>query len=199
MENYRKQTDENLIYMLRAGDQEIMDYLLTKYKPMVLKKANALFLIGGETDDLIQEGMIGLFKAIQGFDQSKESSFFHFADICVTRQMYTAVEASQRKKHAPLNSYISFYEPEKEGVTLLEALESGDDLNPENMFISRENMDHRIIEIRKKLSHLEQQVFDFILEGMTYQQIAVAMDKPSKSIDNAIQRIRLKIAKELEV
>ncbi|MFV0465706.1 MAG: sigma-70 family RNA polymerase sigma factor [Lachnospiraceae bacterium] len=193
MPNYQNQRDEELILRLRQGDQEIMDHLLTKYKPLVLKKAKSLFLIGGETEDLIQEGMIGLFQSIQGFDEKKEASFFYFADLCITRQMYTAVEASQRKKHAPLNSYVSLYESKEEGNPLLEYLESDWNTNPETMVIYKENFTSRILEVKKRLSPLEKQVFDYILDGMNYQQIAVEMKKPLKSIDNAIQRIRQKM------
>ena len=108
VDKYRDMTDEQLIANLRAGDKNIMDYILNKYKPLVLSKANAMYLIGGDTDDLIQEGMIGLFKAIRDYRADKESSFFHFAELCITRQIYSAVEASNRKKHVPLNTYVSF-------------------------------------------------------------------------------------------
>ena len=109
---YQGQPDEMLIELLRSGQPELMDYIMEKYKFLVRKRAKAMFLIGGDTDDLIQEGMIGLFKAVESFDQEKESSFYHFAELCITRQMYSAVEASRRKKHAPLNSYISLYDEE---------------------------------------------------------------------------------------
>ena len=109
MEGYQNLSDEELIARLRGGDKKIMDYIMDKYKPLVLGKANAMFLIGGDTDDLIQEGMIGLFKAIRDYREDRESSFFHFAELCITRQLYHAVEASNRKKHVPLNTYISFY------------------------------------------------------------------------------------------
>ena len=109
MDNYRNLSDEELIGALRDGDRRIMDYILNKYKPLVLRKANAMYLIGGDTDDLIQEGMIGLFKAIRDYREEKETSFFHFAELCINRQLYSAVEASNRKKHAPLNTYVSFY------------------------------------------------------------------------------------------
>ena len=108
MKKYRELSDEQLIAALRDGDENIMDYILDKYKPLVLGKANAMYLIGGETDDLIQEGMIGLFKAIRDYRAERETSFFHFAELCINRQLYSAIEASNRKKHAPLNSYVSF-------------------------------------------------------------------------------------------
>lgn len=105
--SYDRLSDEALLRQLRAGDTAIMDYVLDKYKPLVRKKANAMFLIGGDTDDLIQEGMIGLFKAIRDYREEREASFFHFAELCITRQIYSAIEASNRKKHAPLNTYVS--------------------------------------------------------------------------------------------
>ena len=112
MTEYKKLTDEELIRRLRMGETGIIDYLMEKYKNLVRKEANAMYLLGGETDDLIQEGMIGLFKAVQDYDVDQEASFFSFARLCVTRQLYSAIEASNRKKHSPLNSYISLYERE---------------------------------------------------------------------------------------
>lgn len=138
MESYQNLSDEELIQRLRNGDAGIMDYILDKYKPLVRKKANAMFLIGGDTDDLIQEGMIGLFKAIRDYREERESSFFHFAELCITRQIYSAVEASNRKKHAPLNSYVSFYsEMTEEGQPLAEYLESERSDNPEQRIIEQ--------------------------------------------------------------
>ena len=141
MEQYQNLKDEELIEQLRLGDEKIMDFILDKYKPLVRKKANAMYLIGGDTDDLIQEGMIGLFKAIRDFSKEKESSFFHFAELCISRQIYTAVEASNRKKHAPLNTYISLYSGTNEdGVVLADSLMAGLEENPEQMMIDQENM-----------------------------------------------------------
>ena len=107
MDSYNRKTDEELLRRMHNGDKKVIDYLMVKYKNLVRKKAKALFLIGADNDDLIQEGMIGLFKAIRDYQEEKDSSFYHFAEICISRQMYTAMEASQRKKHAPLNSYVS--------------------------------------------------------------------------------------------
>ena len=132
MEQYRNLSDEELIAALRGGEKRLMDYILNKYKPLVLRKANAMYLIGGDTEDLIQEGMIGLFKAIRDYRQEKETSFFHFAELCINRQLYSAVEASNRKKHAPLNSYVSFYSQSgEEGKPLAETLPTDDADNPE--------------------------------------------------------------------
>jgi len=187
-------TDEQLIERLRSGETQIMEYILDKYKPLVRKKANAMYLIGGETDDLIQEGMIGLFKAIRDYDAGRETSFFHFAELCISRQLYNAVEASNRKKHAPLNSYVSFYAgSEEEGQSLLDSLSSGEIGNPEDMIISQENAKQFWKQLRERLSGMEQQVLDEYLSGLNYKQIAQRMGKSPKAIDNALQRIKGKI------
>lgn len=194
MDFYGNFTDEQLIERLRNGETRIMEYILDKYKPLVRKKANAMYLIGGETDDLIQEGMIGLFKAIRDYDAGREASFFHFAELCISRQLYNAVEASNRKKHAPLNSYVSFYAgSEEEGQSLLDSLSSGEIGNPEDMIISQENAEQFWKQLRERLSGMEQQVLDEYLSGLNYKQIAQRMGKSPKAIDNALQRIKGKI------
>ena len=134
-----KMTDEQLIELLREGKTEITDYLMEKYKDMVRKQARAMYLWGGENDDLIQEGMIGLFKAVQDYDVDQEASFFSFARLCVTRQLYSAIEASNRKKHSPLNSYISLYEREDGENSLIDTMESGHETNPEELLVSQEH------------------------------------------------------------
>ena len=192
---YRNQTDEMLIEELRKGQPDIIDYIMEKYKYLVRKRAKAMFLIGGDTDDLIQEGMIGLFKAIRDYRKEKDTSFYHFADLCITRQIYHAVEASQRKKHQPLNSYISLdTELGEEGTdTLLDLLESFENVNPEQLFIDRENARAIQEKLESSLSLLEQQVLGLYLGGMNYRRIAVVLEKEPKAIDNALQRIRGKI------
>lgn len=198
MADYQEMSDEQLIGQLRSGDSGVMDYILDKYKPLVRKKANAVFLIGGETDDLIQEGMIGLFKAVRDYDGGKEASFFSFAELCITRQLYKAVEASNRKKHAPLNTYISFYsETEEEGHSLAETLTTGGMGDPEQMIIDQENLKQFWDGLREHLSPMEQQVLDEYLQGNNYQQIAEHMNKPPKTIDNALQRIKTKVRQEV--
>ncbi|EOT27094.1 RNA polymerase sigma-H factor [Eubacterium sp. 14-2] len=196
---YRNQTDEMLIEELRKGQPDIIDYIMEKYKYLVRKRAKAMFLIGGDTDDLIQEGMIGLFKAIRDYRKEKDTSFYHFADLCITRQIYHAVEASQRKKHQPLNSYISLdTELGEEGTdTLLDLLESFENVNPEQLFIDRENARAIQEKLESSLSLLEQQVLGLYLGGMNYRRIAVVLEKEPKAIDNALQRIRGKFAKIL--
>lgn len=198
MAGYQEMSDEQLIGQLRSGDSGVMDYILDKYKPLVRKKANAVFLIGGETDDLIQEGMIGLFKAVRDYDEGKEASFFSFAELCITRQLYKAVEASNRKKHAPLNTYISFYsETGEEGHSLAETLTTGGMGDPEQMIIDQENLKQFWDGLREHLSPMEQQVLDEYLQGNNYQQIAEHMNKPPKTIDNALQRIKTKVRQEV--
>lgn len=195
MKEYRDFTDEQLIAMLRAGDDKIMDFLMEKYKYLVRKKSNALFLLGGDTDDLIQEGMIGLFKAVRDYDVS-QSSFFHFAELCISRQIYTAIEAAARKKHGPLNSYVSLsHGSEDPGEPSIDETLTVRNLNPEQILIDRENVDLFLKKINGHLSRMERQVLDLYLEGMNYRQIAREIDKPEKSIDNALQRIRGKVQK----
>lgn len=195
MDSYEQYTDEQLIDRLRSGDAKIMDYILDKYKPLVRKKANAMYLIGGDTDDLIQEGMIGLFKAIRDYKEEKESTFFHFAELCISRQIYSAVEASNRKKHAPLNSYISFYsESGEEGKSLADTLTASEMDDPEQLMINQENLVQFLEKVKQKLSDLECEVLDLYLSGLNYQQIAEELEKSPKSIDNALQRIKTKIS-----
>lgn len=193
---YEKYSDEALISILRKeNEMEIMDYLMDKYKNLVKKKAKVLFLIGGDTDDLIQEGMIGLFKAIRDYNEKKDSSFFHFAEICISRQMYTAMEASNRKKHAPLNSYISLSADggTESGESLPEFFEALSDVNPEQIVINKEELEQMRKKVDAALSKMEKEVLAYYLQGMNYTQIAEIMQKPAKSIDNALQRIRNKL------
>lgn len=196
---YHNQTDEMLIEELRGGQPELMDYIMEKYKYLVKKRANAMFLIGGDTDDLVQEGMVGLFKAVRDYKKEKDASFFHFADLCITRQIYHAVEASRRKKHQPLNSYVSLNAGMGEGGadTFLDLLETFENSNPEQLVIDRENVRAIQEKMEQGLSALEQRVLKLYLEGMDYRQIAEALEKEPKAVDNALQRIRGKFAKIL--
>lgn len=193
MNRYEKCSDEELIEELRNGNNELMDFILEKYKPLVRKKTNAMYLIGGENEDLIQEGMIGLFKAVRDFQLDKESSFFTFANLCINRQLYSALEASNRKKHQPLNSYISFSMEEDElGVSLEEVLVN-DSESPEELMIEQEKYVEFQKQLRENLSKMEKEVLNYYLNGHNYIQIGEIMGKSPKSIDNALQRIRQKI------
>lgn len=190
--SYEAFSDEELIEKLRQGEDDITDYILEKYKPLVRKKTNAMYLIGGETEDLIQEGMIGLFKAIRDYKPDKDASFYHFAELCINRQLYSALEASNRKKHQPLNSYISLSEQEHPDAVAAELLvdkESG----PEQTVIEQEVWEEYKKRLAQKLSRMENQVLQYYLDGNHYIQIAEMMGKSPKSIDNALQRIRQKI------
>ena len=190
---YETYSDEELIEALRKGDTEIADYLMEKYKPLVRKKTHAMYLIGGENEDLIQEGMIGLFKAIRDYKEEKETSFFSFAELCISRQLYSALESSNRKKHMPLNTYVSFSNTEGDNGLSLEELLTGQVLSPEQMLIEQEGQKEFASNLKTKLSAMEKKVLYLYLEGNSYTQIGELLNKPPKSIDNSLQRIRSKI------
>lgn len=200
MTDYEKKTDEELIMDFRGGDAAIMDYLLEKYKPMVKKKAKAMYLLGGDSDDLIQEGMIGLFKAVRDYDSAQEASFGTFAQICVTRQLYSAIRASRRKKHLPLNSYISLYDneeiSEEKESELIQIQNIASTNNPEDLVIHKESEDSFMNELEGNLSELERKVLYLHLLGTDYRTIAKLLGKSPKAVDNALQRIKTK-AEEL--
>ena len=195
MKQYDKIKDEELIFRFKQGETEILDYLMEKYKTMVRKKARAMFLIGGDNDDLIQEGMIGLFKAVRDYQPEKEASFQTFARICVDRQIYNAIQNSNRQKHQPLNSYISLSQEDGENEEHLPDMWVE---NPESIIIDQENVRDLEQEITCTLSPMENQVLDYYLDGNGYTEIAKIMGKTPKSIDNALQRIRGKIKEQLE-
>ena len=200
MTDYEKKTDEELIMDFQGGDTAIMDYLLEKYKPMVKKKAKAMYLLGGDSDDLIQEGMIGLFKAVRDYDSAQEASFGTFAQICVTRQLYSAIRASRRKKHLPLNSYISLYDneeiSEEKESELIQIQNIASTNNPEDLVIHKESEDSFMNELEGNLSELERKVLYLHLLGTDYRTIAKLLGKSPKAVDNALQRIKTK-AEEL--
>lgn len=200
MKQYETMPDEQLIARLRDGESEIMDFLMIKYKEMVRKKAKEMYLIGGENDDLIQEGMIGLIKAVRNFDLSQGTSFVSFAQLCVSRQMYSAIQASRRQKHFPLNSYVSLYDS-KEGqeddssVPLIDTIEPGVENNPETLYFGKEATQAFIAQLEETLSDLESRVLYLHLTGADYRTIAKILDKSPKVVDNALQRIRGKAGK----
>lgn len=200
MESYELLSDQELIENLRKGDSKIMDYIMDKYKGMVRKKAKAMYLLGGENDDLIQEGMIGLFKAVQDYDLKGGSSFYTFSDLCVSRQMYTAIEASQRKKHIPLNSYVSIYS-EDGNIEQIERLCDTKEMhgNPEELLLGREYQEGFEEALKKELSELENRVLYLHMRGEEYRTIAELLDKSPKTIDNALQRIKNKAKNILNI
>lgn len=203
-EAYQMYTDEELIDRIREGEDQITDYLMDKYKNLVRSKAKSMYILGADNEDLIQEGMIGLYKAIRDYDAGRDASFFTFADLCVSRQMYTAVQAARREKHAPLNSYISLYanmtENDVEGseTELLELLTSKQETNPEELLIDKENVANIEAMIEKELSAFEKQVLDWYLTGMSYSQIAKVLSRDEKSTDNALQRLKAKLRKAVQ-
>lgn len=197
-QDYNECTDEELIGLLRDGGQDIMDYILEKYKGMVKAKARSMYLLGGDSEDLIQEGMIGLFKAVRDYDCGRDAGFSTFAELCVSRQMYTAVQASTRKKHMPLNTYISLYQSGTEGeqsenVQLLNSLAPENQMSPEDRVIDRENVEALELAIETELSAFEKQVLDLYMTGMSYSQIARVLGRDEKSTDNALSRVRSKL------
>ena len=200
MSGFETLTDEEIIRRVRGGEKEGTDYLLEKYKNLVRKKARALYLIGGDNDDLIQEGMIGLYKAIRDYDVEKETVFRRFASVCIDRQLYNAVKGANRLKNSPLNTYISLDIPveargneENGAATLGEMLEWVGVSNPEDILIDRERVGKIEQYIRQNLSEFEQKVVNLYVDGMNYQQIAKELEKTPKSIDNALQRIKKKL------
>ena len=196
LEQYSLLTDEELIDRLREGHEDIRDYLMEKHKNLVRKKARAMYLMGGDSDDLIQEGMIGLYKAIRDYDGSRGASFHTFAELCISRQLYSAVEASRRQKHQPLNFYVSIYDKENEDSANNQLAMGGLSdwtRNPEELMIDQENLTSMEEEISRKLSRFEKDVLNLYLSGMNYSQIAETLGKGSKTTDNALQRIRKKI------
>lgn len=201
VKKYQNETDEMLIERLRDGERDITDYIMNKYKNLVRSKAKSMYILGADNEDLIQEGMIGLFKAIRDYDAGRDASFFTFADLCISRQMYTAVQASNRKKHMPLNSYISLYstsheeESGKESEEFINFLGLDTQKDPEQLLIDKENVLSLEKKIEEELSAFEKQVLDLYLTGMTYTQIARVLGRDEKSTDNALQRMKAKIRK----
>ncbi len=204
-QRYGNCTDEELIERLRDGEEQIMEYLMDKYKNLVRSKAKSMYILGGDTQDLIQEGMIGLFKAVRDYDSGRDASFFTFAQLCVSRNIYSAVQKSGRKKHAPLNFYTSIYgndgghdgDGTSEGgfYNGMELMADGEASNPEEILISQENMEQLQKYIEDELSTFETQVLELHITGMGYVEIAKVLGRDEKATDNALQRIRTKLKK----
>ena len=198
-EKYESMTDEELIDSLREGEAPIMDYICNKYKNLVRREAKSMFILGADTEDLIQEGMIGLFKAVRDYDSGRDASFFTFAQLCISRQMYTAVQASKRKKHLPLNTYVSLDSQEDSGgqkgqeQPLVELLADRTKLNPGELVLDKERVDYLERAMEKELSEFEKQVLDLYRTGMNYSQIARVLGRDEKATDNALSRAKQKI------
>ena len=194
-------TDEQVVILCHEGDSLAEEYLLNKYKNFVRSKARSYFLIGADHEDIVQEGMIGLYKAIRDYRPEKLSSFRAFAELCITRQIITAIKTATRQKHIPLNSYVSLNKPlydEESDRTLLDIIMEGGTGNPEDMIINQENLGSIHEKINEVLSGLEQEVLSAYLDGKSYQEIAQTLGRHVKSIDNALQRVKRKLEKYLE-
>ena len=194
-------TDEEIVALCHAGEAAAEEYLLNKYKNFVRSKARSYFLIGADHEDIVQEGMIGLYKAIRDYRSDRLSSFRAFAELCITRQIITAIKTATRQKHIPLNSYVSLNRPlydEESDRTLMDVISENHTTNPEDLIIGKEHLNSINAKIDEMLSPLEQEVLKLYLDGKSYQEIAVAMNRHVKSIDNALQRVKKKLEKYLE-
>jgi len=197
-----KLPDEELVVLVKAGDLEALEYLINKYKNFVRAKARSYFLIGADREDIVQEGMIGLYKSIRDFREDKLSSFKAFAELCITRQIITAIKTATRQKHIPLNSYVSLDKPiydEESDRTLLDVICGNRVTDPEELIINQEEFDDIEDKMGEILSELERQVLMLYLDGRSYQEIAVDLDRHVKSIDNALQRVKRKLERYLEI
>ncbi len=198
---YDLMSDEEVVDLVRENDAEALEYLINKYKNFVRAKARSYFLIGADREDIVQEGMIGLYKSIRDFRGDKLTSFKAFAELCITRQIITAIKTATRQKHIPLNSYVSLDKPiydEDSDRTLLDVICGTKVTDPEELFINREEFDDIEGKMSEILSDLERQVLMLYLDGRSYQQIAVELKRHVKSIDNALQRVKRKLERYLE-
>ncbi len=200
-EKYANLTDEQIISQIKDGDEQALTFLLDKYKDLVNTKVGKYFIIGAEREDIVQEGMIGLYKAIKGFDNCKQNTFKTFANLCIERQLITAIKSSNRQKHMPLNSYLSLntsaYDDEGDGTELLETFEVNTIEDPLETIMKQESFNEIQNAVQKSLSKFEGQVLERYMQGESYEVIAKRLDTPVKSVDNAIQRIRKKAIKNL--
>ena len=201
-DKYSNLKDEEIISQIKSGDKDALSYLLEKYKNLVNIKVSKYFMIGAEKEDILQEGMIGLFKAIQSFNEKKQNSFKSFANICIERQLITAIKSSNRQKHMPLNTYLSlntaaYDNNEDDSVELIDTFNSKTAEDPLETIMKKEYYSEVEEAINKNLSKFEKQVLDRYLKGESYVTIAKRLDSPVKSVDNAIQRIRKKASKNI--
>jgi RNA polymerase sporulation-specific sigma factor len=194
--------DEKIVELVHNGNSQALNYLINKYKNFVRAKARTYFLIGADREDIVQEGMIGLYKAIRDYQEDKLSSFKAFAELCVTRQIITAIKTATRQKHIPLNSYVSLDKPiydEESDRTLLDVIEGSKTMDPEELIISRERYGDMEFKMKEILSDLERKVLNLYLDGQSYQEISEELNRHVKSIDNALQRVKRKLERYLEV
>ena len=201
VQHFDELSDEELVEQVHLGNTNALDYLITKYRLFVKVKARSYFLIGADKEDIIQEGMIGLYKAIRDFKGDKLASFRAFAELCITRQIITAIKTATRQKHIPLNSYVSLDKPiydEDSERTLMDVITSPLSDNPEHLMINREEYSRLEGQMSEVLSELERQVLVLYLEGRSYNEISSLLKRSTKSIDNALQRIKRKLERHLE-
>ena len=199
---YATLEDDNLVEYVRQGDSSALEYLIIKYKNFVRAKARSYFLIGGDHEDIVQEGMIGLYKAIRDFKGDKLSSFKAFAELCITRQIITAIKTATRQKHIPLNSYVSLDKPiydEESDRTLMDVICGSKVSDPEELLINQEEFNDIEMKMGEILSDLEQKVLMLYLDGRSYQEISVDLNRHVKSIDNALQRVKRKLERYVEL
>ena len=202
MNKFELLADEEIINLIQQGDVEALEYIINKYKIIVLAKAKSYFLIGADREDIIQEGMIGLYKAIRDYRDDKNASFRVFAELCVTRQIITAIKTATRQKHMPLNSYVSLDKPvyeEDSEKTLVETMVGPATVEPENVVLQQEQQDYIELKMSEVLSELEQRVLALYLDGQSYGEISEQLDRHVKSIDNALQRVKRKLGQHIEV
>ena len=199
--NYNNMSDEELLEAIKKDDTQALDFLICKYKDLVNSKVNKYFIIGAEKEDIIQEGLIGLYKAIKDYKPDKQNSFKSFANLCIERQLITAIKSSNRRKHMPLNSYLSLntsaYDNDEDGAELIETFETDTIEDPLETIMKKEYFNEIKDTMHKSLSTFEEKVLDRYIQGESYEVIAKRLETPVKSVDNAIQRIRKKTAKSL--
>ncbi|KAF0993513.1 RNA polymerase sporulation sigma factor SigH [Geobacillus sp. TFV-3] len=199
--DYHQLDDERLVALVHEGDGEALDFLIHKYQNFVRAKARSYFLVGADREDIVQEGMIGLYKAVRDFKGDKLSSFKAFAELCITRQMITAIKTATRQKHIPLNSYVSLDKPiydDESDRTLMDVLSGTQVTDPEQLIVNREEVDDIELKMAELLSDLERKVLALYLDGRSYQEISEELNRHVKSIDNALQRVKRKLEKYLE-
>nr|WP_223155178.1 RNA polymerase sporulation sigma factor SigH [Alkalibacillus aidingensis] len=201
-QNLSELEDEQLVELVQEGNVQALEYLINKYRSFVRAKARTYFLIGADREDIIQEGMIGLYKAIRDFQGDKLSSFRMFAELCVTRQIITAIKTATRQKHIPLNSYVSLDKPiyeEDSDRTLIDIIAEDEMADPEKLLINREKYGDMEFKMQELLSDLEREVLHLYLDGRSYQEISTLLNRHVKSIDNALQRVKRKLERYLSV
>ncbi len=194
--------DEEIIDLVQNGESEALEYLIQKYRHFVHAKTRTYFLIGADREDIIQEGMIGLFKAIRDYKKGKLSSFKSFAELCITRQIITAIKTATRQKHIPLNSYVSLYKPmynnDDSDRTLMDIVTGSKELDPEELIINQEEFNHFNVKLSELLNDLERDVLALYLDGQSYKEISGELNRQEKAIDNALTRVKRKLKKYLE-